>query len=212
MTTAAKPRRVGSTDATLLGAVLNEVDGLRQRVDSYDRVLAPAFASPSPSPRRDMTRGPGDHRAEPFTMRQASSRGDPWANDLEHSPEFLEAVRNGRSLPELRKMQADDAVMRAETSRPNPVLGEARVWCGKGGCRPATPCPNCAGRTVLVMDGSVAEPPQQRSVVHNDWESFPDHQGPHFNADARGEPGFVTARQHAPQVPDRPPGDVVWGL
>lgn len=133
------------------------------------------------------------------TVRQASTRADPWAGDAEHSESYMDAIRNGTPLPELRRRSAEDAVRRAIAHEPNPVIYEAPAWCGRNGCRPAMPCPACAGHRVRVRDGSVTEAPPQRSVVHNEWEQFPDHAPvppPDFRA-----PEFAQARARAPQVP-----------
>ena len=231
MTKTATPRRVNpGTSAMLLGAVLNEVETLRDRVDGHDKVLAPAFTPPkervSSAPMRDtMTdiRGPGVYPRELVVLRQASSNGgDIWAGDVEHSPAFMEAVRKGGNIADLRRQSAEHALMQAITRQPNPVLSETPVFCGQDGCRPATQCPNCRGRTRVVTDDSVATvPPRQSSVTYRQWNEFPDHQDPRNllpEPPPHPEPGAMTpamiARQQAAAMPPRQPegGQVLKGL
>lgn len=171
--------------------VWRALEGVHGRVSRIEHALAPAF-----SPRKDdtMSRGPGDHRPEPFIMRQASTTsGDIWAGDVEHSPAYMDAIRNGTSLPELRRLSADDAVMRSRRDQPSPLM-----WTTRDG--------------QAVMDGSLHRPPEQRSVTHHEWTDFPDHQPapPASNAEPAD---FLVARQQAAQMPARPPeGPVMRGL
>jgi hypothetical protein len=140
-----------------------------------------------------MSTGPGSYPREPLIQRQASSRSDPWADDIEHSPQYMDAVRNGTPLPQLRRLSADDAVMRSRRDQPSPVM-----WTTRDG--------------QAVMDGSLHRPPEQRSVTHHQWTDFPDHQPapPASNAEPAD---FLVARQQAAQMPARPPeGPVMRGL
>ena len=101
--------------------------------------------------------GPGAHPAVPVTMHQASNTtGDIWASDIEHSESFMEAVRNGANIGELRRQSAQSMLMQAGTAELSPVIYETVAWCGKDGCRPATPCPSCAGHRKPVIDDSAA--------------------------------------------------------
>ena len=176
-------------------AVAAELEKLKATVAGHERVLSPAFAPAAAAPIKEtMTdiRGPGAYPREPVVMRQASSNsGDIWAGDAEHSPSFMQAIKDGVPLAELRKRSADDAIMRANASNPNPVMWRTRD-------------------NQPVMDGSVVQPPEQHSVVHHEWSDFPDH-APAPPPTGR-EPDFVTARQHAPQMPGREPPTVVRGL
>jgi hypothetical protein len=177
------------TDARLLGAVLNDLDDLKQRVGVHDRVLSPAFAPAAPRKDTSMSRGPGDYPREPVIQHQASSRSDPWAGDPEHSEAFMQAVRDGVPVAELRRRSDQDARMRAEAARPSPVM-----WVTASG--------------EAVVDGSAVQAPVQRSVVAHPWSDFPDHQSEgQFRADHR-PPDFLTARQQAPQVPGRPEPEI----
>ena len=186
-----------------VAAVAQELEAVKSDVGSLKRVLAPAFsAAPSPPMRVPMgsSRGPGDYPVEPFTMRQASSNADPWADDYEHSAQFMADAMRGGNIAELRARSAQDRVMRA-TRQPPPVIWESPQSCGRGGCRPATPCANCAGRSNLVRDdGAHLEPPRQASIVHRQWEDFPDHKPP-----PGAEPGWSVARQQAAAMPTRQP-------
>ena len=139
--------------------------------------------------------GPGAYPREPVIMRQASSTtGDIWANDIEHSPAFMEAIRKGTPVGELRRKSADDAVMRAKRDQVNPVM-----WHDRDG-RP-------------VMDGSVTTAPEQQSREYHSWRDFPDHQPPLPEPPPGPEPDFLSARRHAGQLPARPPeGPVMRGL
>ena len=140
--------------------------------------------------------GPGAYPREPYIQRQASTTsGDIWADDLEHSPQFMQAIMNGTPVGELRKMSADDAVMRANRSKPGAVM-----WRTREG--------------EAVMDGSVTTAPEQQSREYRSWSDFPDHQPPLPESPPSGpEPDFVAARRHAGQLPARPPeGPVMRGL
>ena len=140
--------------------------------------------------------GPGAYAREPYVMRQASTTsGDIWADDVEHSPQFMQAIMNGTPISELRRKSADDAVMRARREQASPVMWHTRD--GKA-----------------VMDGSVTAAPEQQSVEHRQWTDFSDHQPPLPKPPPTGqEPDFMTARRHAGQLPARPPeGPVVRGL
>lgn len=154
-------------------ALAAELETVKHEVSGLRKVLAPAFSpAPSPAPiRGTMSRGPGDHPAEPYRMSQASSRGgDIWAGDYEHSPEFMAEATRGGNIAELRQRSARDAIMRAEAeARRQVVTDEVRVFCGRNGCRPSTQCPNCAGRTRTVVYGSDTEAPVQSSVVFSPW-------------------------------------------
>lgn len=207
----------GTTSTTVVGALVLEVDDLRERVNSHDRVLSPAF-----SPRREdgimSTRGPGAYPAEPVVMRQASSRSDPWAGDYEHSPEFLDDLRNGANIAELRRRSARDVVMGHQASQPSPVLFESRAWCGQNGCRPASPCMSCHGHRAVVRDSSAAPVQASRPFPGEQAADSVPEQVPPVRWDvlpepAGTEPGFMAARQHV--LPQRPPGEggqVVRGL
>jgi hypothetical protein len=173
-------------------AVARELEAHESRLRAVEHALAPAFA---PSPRRDrVSRGPGDHPAEPYRMGQASTNTDPWAGDVEHSPGYVDDIAYGVPVSELRERSAQDAMMRAVTSEPDPVLYAAAVWCGRNGCRPATPCGSCAGKVVAVADSSRASVPVQRSVVYGEWRDYPDHgQEPPGSGHPRPVPGLSLA-------------------
>jgi hypothetical protein len=235
-TAAASPRRVNpGTSATLLGAVLNEVDVHETRLQAVEHALAPAFSPREGDISMTATRGPGAHAPEPFVMRQASTLGDPWAGDVEHSAQYMHDIVNGTPMTELGRISARDAVMRHEVSQPSPVLHESPRWCGKffpwGQCRPATPCPSCQGHRTVVRDSSgSAEPPLQRTMLRAEWEPDPPamqelaardtvltasekradaairvQELAARDAMAERVAGFMTARQHA--LPQRPPGE-----
>ena len=190
-------------------ALAAEVEQLKSDLSGIKRVLAPAFAPAPPPPMRSpMSRGPGDYRPEPFAMRQAGSNANPWAGDIEHSESYMEAIRTGQNIGELRQRSADDAMRRAIAHQPSALIWESPAFCGQ--CRPATPCANCRGRSTVVRDNAAhIEPPRQSSVVHREWEQFPDHQPP-----PGAEPGWSVARQQAAAMPPRQPetGEVVKGL
>lgn len=191
-------------------ALAAELETVKREVGGIKRVLAPAFApAPAPPMRDTMSRGPGDHPAEPYVLAQASrNTGNIWAGDIEHSAPFMEALARGVPIGELRQRSADDAMQRAIAHQPSGLIWESPQSCGRGGCRPATPCANCAGRTQLVRDDAAyMEPPRQTSVVHRDWESFPDHQPP-----PGAEPGWSVARQQAAAMPPRETSEIVKGL
>ena len=186
MTARPRPKTRPPGDSTWRAVV-----AVHDRLTAVEHALAPALVPPM---RQDMTgtRGPGAHPPEPVVMRQASSRtGNIWDHDVEHSPAFMEAIRNGTPLPDLRKLSADDAIMRARRDQGNPVM-----WIDRNG-KP-------------VMDGSVVQAPEQRSVTHHQWSDFADHQAPLPASNA--EPAFVTARQTAAQLPGRQPETIVRGV
>ena len=189
-------------------AVAAELEMVKHEVSGLKRVLAPAFsAPPSPPMRESMSRGPGDYRPEPTVLRQASSNTDPWAGDVEHSPAFMEALARGVPIAELRQRSADDAISRAIAHEPSALVWESPVSCGRGGCRPATPCSDCAGKRQLVRDNAAhLEPPRQASIVHRPWESFPDHAPP-----PNRQPGADWAREQAAAQPPRQGGQVLKG-
>ena len=167
-------------------AMAKEIQAVKNDVGDLKRILAPAFAPPM---RESMSRGPGEYRQKPTVLRQASSNSDPWAGDIEHSESYMEAIRTGANIAELRQRSADDAVQRAIAHQSSPVIWESPAFCGQ--CRPATPCANCRGQSRVVRDeGAFLVPPQQSSIVHREWTDFPDHR-PLPGA----EPGYVTARQ-----------------
>ena len=189
-------------------AVAAELESLKTEVGGLKRVLAPAFAPAPPPMRSTMSRGPGDYRPEAYRMAQASSNANPWAGDIEHSESYMEAIRTGANIAELRQRSADDAMQRAIAHQPSALIWESPAFCGQ--CRPATPCANCAGRSTVVRDNAAyMEPPRQSSVVHRQWEEFPDHQPP-----PGAEPGWSTARQQAAALPPRQPetGEVLKGI
>ena len=108
-------------------AVAAEVEQLKAEVGGLKKVLAPAFKAPPPM-RGTMSRGPGDHPREPYVMAQASSRsGDIWAGDYEHSQGFMDALKNGANIAELRQHSAEDKVMRATRQPPPGHLGVPEV-------------------------------------------------------------------------------------
>ena len=184
-------------------ALAQELETVKREVGGIKRVLSPAF-SPAPSPpmRGSMSRGPGDYPAEPYVMAQASrNTGDIWASDVEHSPAFMEALARGVPIGELRQRSADDAVSRAIAHQPSGLIWESPVSCGRGGCRPASPCSGCAGKRQLVRDeAAYLEPPRQTSTVFHQWEDFPDHAPP-----PGAEPGWSVAKQQAAAMPPRQP-------
>lgn len=99
-------------------------------------------------------------RAELYAPRQTSTRSDPWANDPEHSAQYLSDVQGGMSADQARArataaQRQRDAAMRQARE----VMWESTKFCGKPignglTCRPATQCLDClqAERT-LVRDG-----------------------------------------------------------
>ena len=91
-------------------AMAKEIQAVKNDVGDLKRILAPAFAPPM---RESMSRGPGEYRQKPTVLRQASSNSDPWAGDIEHSESYMEAIRTGANIAELRQRSADDAVQRA---------------------------------------------------------------------------------------------------
>jgi hypothetical protein len=79
-----KTRVDPGTSKTLLGAVLSEVNTLRQRVDGHDKVLAPAFAS---TPMREaMTAEPEPYHFHPYS---GSRSGLDWSRFPDHDPDYL---------------------------------------------------------------------------------------------------------------------------
>ena len=121
----------------------------------------------------------------------------------------MRQLAQGVPIGELRQRSASDKVMRA-TRQPPPVIWESPQTCGQGACRPASQCPDCRGRSNLARDDAAGiEPPRQSSVVHREWEQFPDHRPP-----PGAEPGWSTARQQAAAMPPRQPetGEVRKGL
>ena len=194
-------------------AVAAELETVKREVSGLKRVLAPAFA-PVPAPiRGNMATGPGEYRPEPYRMAQASSRsGDIWAGDIEHSESYMDAIRRGVNVGELRRQSAEDAMQRAIAHQPSSLIWESPACCGRDGCRPATQCPNCRGHSTVVRDEAAhIEPPRQVSVVHRDWAEFPDHAPiPPPNR----QPGAVWAREQAAAMPPRQPetGEVLKGI
>jgi hypothetical protein len=165
-------------------------------------------------------------------MRQASTRANPFSDDVEHSPGYMEAIRNGTPLTELRRRSAGHAITEAVHREPSPVLHESPAWCGRffpwGQCRPATPCEGCRGHRTVVHDssaGGTVTAPRQASKLYRDWEQFPDHAAGSTPAHAPIPPpgtgpepdwaertgDFAQARAQAAQIPGREPGQVVQG-
>jgi hypothetical protein len=187
-TTLSKPTQEDDMASTLTRAVLAELEQLREQVGQMRAVLAPAFARQSrqAAPRDPYAPrswcGEGDCRpARPCPacqgaapgQRSPAKTGDPWLGDYEHSPDFLDSARDAATpLTELRQRSArEDQILQkaAERAAGPSVLYFSPAWCGQGGCRPATPCPRCAGQVNRVMDksGEVMGGLGQRTLVHS---------------------------------------------
>jgi len=179
---AATPKRVNpGTSAALLGAVLNEVEALRDRVNSHDRILAPAFAPREESDSMN-TRGPGAHPAEPVVMRQASTALSDWGP---------EARSPGAGRPRHRQL------------RPRPGPGRGRVRAARR--RPRARAghvrePRLVREERVQARHAVPEPEPEPAPVR--WDELPER--------APSEPGFAQARARAPQVPGHT-GEVIQG-
>lgn len=167
--------------STLSKAVLFEVASLRDQVGAMRAVLAPAFAR---QPRQDWAAprswcGEGDCRPGPACQgtapgqRSPARTGDPFRGDYEHSYLFMNSARDATTpLAELRQRSArEDQILQqaAERAAGPSVLYSSPAWCGRGGCRPATPCPRCAGQVNRVMDksGEIMGGREQRTLVHS---------------------------------------------
>ena len=114
--------------------------------------LPSAARPPGPAPMRSpVSRGPGQYRPEPFVMAQASSNADPWAGDIEHSESYMEAIRTGQNIGELRRRSADDAMQRAIAHQPPPVIWESPAFAASAGppprARAARAVPRWSGTT-----------------------------------------------------------------
>ena len=176
--------------STLTRAVLAELEtlkadnaALRSQVAGLETVLAPAFARPRQAPRDPYVPqswcGEGGCRpASPCPSCQGAAPGqrspqktsDPWRGDYEHDHLFMDSARAGVQLAELRARAARDSQLRqqaAERAAGPAVLWPSNTFCGAPGCRPATPCPDCAGQYHLVKDKSEElGGREQRTLIH----------------------------------------------
>jgi hypothetical protein len=178
MTKTATPRRVNpGTSATLLGAVLNEVESLRDRVDGHDRVLAPAFTAPkerestvpmSPT----MSIGPGAAPVEPYHVRNSSSGGMEWHKFPDHDADYL-AGRISLDQAIARHMRPDEGCQCVNCARdrkrvvhqhqPEPERRPRCPSCGGNGRRDViglglsgldwTPCTACNAVEFFRLQG-----------------------------------------------------------
>jgi len=196
------------------------VAALEARVRVLEHVLAPVGA-PYRSRRDPLDSGLND--AGP--PRQASVTTGEWG--ARHDPRVMRVYGTDMFPAVLRSVEEEQARQAIERQRGSDVMWPLRAWCGKDGCRPASPCPSCAGHRTVVRDGTGAAPavPRQTSAHPGStfWDQFPDHQrapepgppapGSVWNEPAGAGAGFMTARQQA--LPPRPPsgdGDVLKGL
>jgi hypothetical protein len=184
-------------------AVAAELEAAKARISALERALAPAF--PAPQQRAEPYWTPqnwcGEGTCRPSTpcaRCQGAAPGavspkktsDPWREDIEHTEAFMARANDAAPLIELRRQAADDEAMRAarraEQSGPRELWG-APVWgrCRQPSCRPATPCPACAGQPAQpVADQSGDRFGGHRQVSHT-HEAVPE-----LGVETSREPGI----------------------